>query len=472
MPFQGIGAQFLAERQRAGLFDEMGLGKTIQAVKAYDMAGLKSALVLAPHIALINWQREIEKWSGTKTTAILSNKYPTSKAPWQITNYEMLQSDGAVKQALKSQRFDALIVDESQMLKSHEAQRTLAVYGRHGIARQCHRLWCLSGTPAPNHTGELYSWILAACSAAIPVRPQDDFKGRAKRYMSYDEFLDQYTVAAFSPAGYPKITGNKNMGELRERLRPYSLRRLTSEVLPDMPPVRCSQLSFAPGEGLGFLDESEEMADLRIALLAALGKVMAKDPLAHHDDALLEAMLRLDTEYLATARRLFGEALAPMVAAQVEHEMREGLGKLVLFYHHRRVGDVLHDMLLNFGLVRVDGKTSQVRRQYCIDAFQQNPTIKIFLAQLDVAHRVITLTAAQHLIFAECAWTPGINWQAVKRCSRIGQKLPVLARFATLAGSLHEVIMRVMIRKSKMLAELWGETASFNIEGVDHAAIR
>lgn len=470
LPYQRVGADFLAARRFCGLFDEMGLGKTIEAIEGVNTTRARRNLVIAPAIGLINWQREIESWASRRDSAIISNKNPDQLASWQIVNFELFQQPAAAMAALKKQRFDTLIVDESQSLKSHDAARTWNIYGPHGVARCADRFWALSGTPAPNHPGELYSWIVACCPSAIPVPPECDYRGRKKRFLDYQEFLDRYTKMTTTKGGFEKITGGKNMAELRERLKPHFLRRTTAEVLPEMPPVRCSRLSFAPGEGLGILDERENIAEIRMAIDAAIVKLTEGNPSVAHDDAMLEALNYIDTEWLATVRRLYGEALAPMVAEQVSWELNNGLDKIVVFYHHRAVGNVLNEMLRDARPVKVDGQTSLGYRQHCIDSFQNDPGVRVFLAQIDVAHRVITLTAAAQVLFAEASWVPGVNFQAIKRCARFGQTRSVLARFAVMAGSIHEPIMRAMIRKAQMLAELWGEDVSFNLGETEHAA--
>jgi len=471
LPYQQLGAQFLAARRFCGLFDEMGLGKTVEAIEAANQIGALRILVIAPAIALINWQREIETWACRRDTAILTNQQPEQRATWLIANFELFQIPGPVMASVKRQRFDLLIVDESQSLKSTTAARTWNVYGRHGVAHSADRFWALSGTPAPNHPGELYTWIVACCPAAIPVPPQLDFPGRKKRYLSYQEFLDRYTRITTTRGGFEKIVGGKNMPELRERMNPHYLRRTTAQVLPEMPPVRCTRLSFAPGEGYGLLDERDNISEIRLAIDAAIARLVDGNPALLPDDAMIEALNYIDTEWLATVRRLYGEALAPMVVDQLKFELENGLDKIVVFYHHHAVGQVLSDGLAGYNAVKVDGMTGMGYRQRCIDGFQNDPLTRVFLAQIDVAHRAITLTASAQVLFAEASWVPGVNFQAIKRCARFGQTRAVLARFAVMAGSIHEPIMRAMIRKAQMLAELWGEDMAFNLEETEHAAI-
>ena len=59
----------------------------------------------------------------------------------------------------------------------------------------------------------------------------------------------------------------------------------------------------------------------------------------------------------------------------------------------------------------------------------------------------ITLTAADHVVFAELHWTPGVIKQAEDRCHRIGQKNSVQVHFLTARGTIDEVMWSMLSRK-------------------------
>jgi hypothetical protein len=48
LDYQIEGAEFLASRERAGLFDEPGVGKTATAIGALDRVGARRVIVVAP----------------------------------------------------------------------------------------------------------------------------------------------------------------------------------------------------------------------------------------------------------------------------------------------------------------------------------------------------------------------------------------------------------------------------------------
>jgi SWI/SNF-related matrix-associated actin-dependent regulator 1 of chromatin subfamily A len=229
-------------------------------------------------------------------------------------------------------------------------------------------------------------------------------------------------------------------------------------VLRDLPAIRFATAVVDPGEALADLEAAEaapELTLLRPVLDAAVAKTGLQGAGGADRDALVEGSLRTDSIALARLRRLTGIAKAKATADLVRHELVCGaLEKVVVFAHHSEVLRTLASALARFGVVTVDGGTSPSRRQTAIDRFQIDPATRVFLGQITAASTAITLTAASHVVFAEASWVPGDNLQAAKRCHRIGQTRPVLARFISLAGSLDEAITEVLRRKTRLLAQL------------------
>jgi len=446
-PYQHVGARFLAERRYGALFDEMGVGKSCEAILAADLIKAASVLVVAPNIALINWTREIAEWSPGSTASILRND-AISPARFMVVNYDLFSVPGRFIYQMRDARFDLMILDEVQAIKNHGAKRTQNILSSRGMARQAQRVWALSGTPCPNHPGELYALLVAMFPD--PLRLADG------AIMSYISFINRYCVVEDRPAPLPpKIIGARNMNSLREQLRPFALRRTLAEVLPELPPLRFSTVTLDPGDVLARIEaDHPEIEIVRKLLVAAMEIKESEDD---RNGVLANILLNEDSELpLATIRRLYGEAKAGLVAEWLTEELAfGGLDKVVVFFHHRQVATVLHSMLQGFGCALIHGDIPPTLRQAAIDNFQRAVACRVLLIQLDIGHRAITLTAAAHVVFAEASWTPTVNVQAARRCARLGQTRAVLARFMTLAGSLDEIIMRVVARKTAILAQLF-----------------
>ena len=63
----------------------------------------------------------------------------------------------------------------------------------------------------------------------------------------------------------------------------------------------------------------------------------------------------------------------------------------------------------------------------------------------------ITLTAADHIIFSELHWTPGVMEQAEDRVHRIGQENSVLVQYLVARGTIDEVLWRMLCNKVEVV---------------------
>lgn len=98
-PYQKVGVRFLDRADgRALIADEPGLGKSFQAIAFSQLHGLKT-LIIAPLSVVLNWQKEILKFTGKKSTIWDSKTYDGDiggKVVGKIENY-----DGKLKNLLK-----------------------------------------------------------------------------------------------------------------------------------------------------------------------------------------------------------------------------------------------------------------------------------------------------------------------------------------------------------------------------------
>ena len=435
-PYQVEGAHFMADRVAAYLGDEMGLGKSAQAIAACDLVRAKSVLALCPAVALTNWMREFRRFQTTHRRVVGISSGSDARATEGVTicSYD-LAARQEVHAILMQLRPDVLILDEAHYLKGRKTHRTQAVFGPEcdrmgGLAEGAKRVFALSGTPAPNNPAELWPLMRALFPKSIT---------RDGNIMDYWTFLRRFCIWREGMHG-TRITGGRNLAELRARLAPHLLRRRKTEVLKDLPPIRFETVTLHPQGPLLDLWQAEDGPE---------GDELKK--LLEQDDAdLAEAAV-----HVAKLRRLTGLAKVASVVELLQDELAGGLNKIVVFAHHREVIQKLADGLSSFGVVVLQGSTPPTQRQAAIDGFQNDPAIRVFVGQLTAAGTAITLTAASNVLFAESSWTPSDNAQAAMRVHRIGQRSGVLVRFATLSGSLDEAITETVRRKTAVLAQIF-----------------
>ena len=435
-PFQTEGAAWLSARRRALLADEQGLGKTVQAIAAADNAGHWNVLVVCKAVAKTNWMREFDQWSFADRRVQIpgtTDKFDP-RAELTILNYDIVHRPGVLRQLVRG-RWDLLIADEMHSVKGglDTKRGQVLLHDQLGLAGRCNAVWGLSGTPAPNHAGDLYAWLSAVHPEAVVDLP------------NYHDFLNRYCRWINTDRG-PRIFGNKKgaAAELRRLLAPIMLRRKRTEVLPQLPDLSVDMLPVDSrvSPELKALERHPDVAAVRDVLLA----IEVDD----NPDAW-ERIAELD---LGTYRRFTGLAKIEAVAELVRDELSAGQDKIVLMAWHRDVIDKLTDLLSDYGAMSIHGGTPFAEKQFAIDSFQRQSTgCRVIVGNIQTAGTSITLTAANRLLFVESSYVPGDNEQAMLRILRIGQTRACRVSFTALAGTTDEIVQRVYARKAQMLSE-------------------
>lgn len=415
-----------------------GLGKTAIAIRAAYQAKAKSVCVLCPAVARIVWSTELSRWWPAEERPPLLVVQPGQKSRavprpgWTVVAYSNLSmTDDPWLVRLTAQHWDLLIIDECQYLKG-QSNRTHAVYGRKlaalpgSLAGAADRVWLLSGTPAPNHAGELFPHIRALFPEALPAGVTNVYQFE-DRYCNVKDTLWGRRIAG---------SNRKTLPDLRQRLSPYVLRRRREDVLKDLPAI-------------SFYDTPISVDPTKIDDLLF--------PSDTNDDDLIRR-LRTEEMNLAHERRLLGEAKAKPAAAFCEEllsEMPVTSRKLVVFAHHRVVIATLTQELKDWDPVVIDGGTPQRQRERNLHSFlHERMRAHVFIGQIQAAGTAISLTAAHTVVFVETSWVPAENYQAALRVHRLGQANACSVHFLYVPGSLDQRIMGAFRRKASELAQL------------------
>jgi SNF2 family DNA or RNA helicase len=436
-PFQLEGADFLSALGAALLADEMGLGKTIQAVDAADGQGAQRVLVICKAVGKSHWLREFQRHSrierpGQVLQADTWLKSPRREPLLAAVNYDIVHRPEVLGQLIDA-RWDVLVCDEMHMLKGGvETRRGQAVLDpARGIHNTAESVWGLSGTPAPNHVGELHPWLRALHPDLL------------EQYGVLDQeaFLNRFVVHVKTQFGIRPM-GTREADTLRELLAPVMLRRMRRNVLPQLPDLVIDEMPLDHDTGRKMIAQASNLADERDMLL----RILDTNP-------DLDDLIALDELGLSALRRLTGMAKTPAVAEYVRQEL-EGHDKVVVMAWHRDVIENLARDLADFNPVVLHGGTPDADKETAESRFQDNPEHRVFIGQILTAGTTITLTAASRMVMAEWSWSPDDNEQAILRILRIGQDRKCRVTFAGLAGSLDEAVMRVYARKAAAIAEV------------------
>jgi len=440
--YQKVGAAWLAGRTHALLADEMGLGKSAQVVRACEEIKAKKVLVICPAAARVNWQREFKLFSDREMVVVAKPSDPFTSDDSLIVSYDLISKHPNLGV------FDVVVADESHFIKGIATKRTQAILGTSGTIHRATHFWAISGTPAPNHVGEL--WPLLYTFGVTEL--------------SYSKFVARYCNSYEWTHG-PVITGTRKgmEPEIREMLSRVMLRRKKEEVMKELPPIFYQTVVVEPGPvdldtDMGFVsyvfpvDRRKELHEKLTSEKILLETAVSKTGLGGDGLKLLEGLAKS----VSTLRRYTGLQKIQSVADVIESELEaNAYEKIVLFGIHQAVIEGLRTRLSKFGAVTLYGKTPPGKRDENIDSFQKDPKTRVFIGNIQAAGTAITLTAAHHVAFVESEWVPAAMAQAAMRCHRIGQDKPVTVRFFSLSNSIDEKITERLKRKTRELTEIF-----------------
>jgi SWI/SNF-related matrix-associated actin-dependent regulator 1 of chromatin subfamily A len=458
-PYQEEGVEFLIQPRSnpsVALFDLPGIGKTAQAIVACDRLKAQRLIVICPAVARVNWQRELDSWQSIPRKIFIiktSTKPIPLGADVLIMSQDAVASEQIRRMVFDLPPFDVLIVDECHGFKSPEALRTKGLYGPRlsgsgGLISHVGRTFLLSGTPTPNNSSELFSHL----RALAPERLERPI-GRFTRTQFLNHFCNVKTLN-FGMRTVTKVTGNRNNAELRERLKGFYIRRKKEDVIKDLPPLHWGTVVLEPPrdalKNLKVVESDPRLKEIRAVLAAA--------SLAHYnrdDQAADEILSAINKDAISALRHAVGLAKVKPTIEFIEAEFESGIPKIVLFAHHRQVITQMEQGLAKYNPVVITGDTSATKRQAAIDNFQTDPNVRLFIGQLGATNSAITLTASDQAIIMEASFVPSDNHQAAARCHRLGQKSScVSARFIILGGSVDELVVNIIARKTRHISEL------------------
>ncbi len=413
--YQRRGVDWLGFLRASGmggiLADDMGLGKTLQALCAVT----GRSMVVAPRSVLTNWEREACRFRPGLRVAIYhgTNRRLDPEADLTITTYGLLRRD---IELLSGISWQMVVLDEGQAIKNPESNVARAAFRLNAAFRIA-----LTGTPVENRLDELWSQMHFVNPGLLGGRRR------------FDEMVSK-----------PIAAGEAGVAaRLRERLRPFVLRRLKQDVAPELPPrtqqVLHCQLSIEERAVYDAVRAASRSAVLR--QLGQGGNVMAA----------LEALLRL--RQASCHRSLVpGQEAAP-TSSKLEL-LTESLTRVIAAGHRSLVFsqwtsllDLTGARLKREGIsfLRLDGSTRN--RGELVDRFQADDGPPVFLISLKAGGTGLNLTAADHVFLLDPWWNPAVEDQAADRAHRIGQDKPVMVFRLVAEDTVEERILALQERK-------------------------
>ena len=437
---QEEGIKFLLSRNGSILADDMGLGKSIQSIIAALESGAKKILIVCPSSTKINWQREINVFCDD-TTIIEGKKW--NEAKFTIINFDILKNfhglidkksknQGILNRELVEAGYDLCIIDEAHYLKNNDSIRG-KIMVELAVKHKIERVWLLTGTPVANRPMDFFNLLKIIKS---PIA--ENWKHYAVRYCDGKQFFR--TLKNGQKKQIWLTDGASNLEELASKTKNIILRRLKTEVL-DMPDkVVTPMYQQLDKKGWG---EYDRLWDGYIQKRILEGKKTNEE-----QKSLVELIL---------LRQFIAAQAIPYTIEMAENAIEMGR-KVIIFTSFTEEIEILQH---HFGKLAVkhNGPMTSLQKQRSVDAFQQNPKVKVFIGNIKSAGVGITLTEGTVVIFNSFDWVPGNNEQAEDRAFRIGQLNDVNVYYQLFDNTISMRMWEMLNNKKDVISTIMGENA-------------
>ena len=426
-PYQRQGVSWLAFLRSAGLggilADDMGLGKTLQAMCVFE----GRTLVVCPTSVIFNWAAELARFRPGLAVCVYHGaaRALDPAAEVTLTSYALLRLDAA---ALSAAPWRTVVLDEAQAIKNPDSQTARAAYALPASFRLA-----LTGTPVENRLEELWSLMHFANRGLLGGR---------------SEFAERHArpIAEGQPGA---------AAALRQRVRPFLLRRLKQDVAPELPPRTDAVLRVELGDG-------------ERAVYDAVRAATQKDLLALLDEGrgvmqALEALLRLRQAAchpaLVPGQKAETSSKVEALLEALETAAAEG-HKALVFSQWTSLLDLIEPALVRAELdfVRLDGSTRD--RAGVVARFQSAEGPPVMLVSLKAGGSGLNLTAADHVFLCDPWWNPAVEAQAADRTHRIGQERPVFVYRLVATNTVEERILALQDSKRALMDAALGDGAA------------
>ena len=428
-PYQQRGSSWilsLYEARMGGILaDEMGLGKTVQIIAALSAAkrrdGTQKSIIVTPTSLTYHWLAELKRFDDSLIVRVVTGARDERRRVIEeikketdvdviLTSYPLLRRD---IEYLKDIPLRFAVLDEAQSVKNAQSQGAVAAKELDAQVRVA-----LTGTPMENHTGELWS--------------------------IFDFILPGYlgTQASF----LRRYGGGEHAEELRERIRPFLVRRLKDEVLADLPKKHEQSLYAA------MTPEQTRVYDgLMETLRQHVGQALADGSLPRARMQVLSILLKL--RQVCCHPKLFladyeGTSGKLELLVQTVHNAIASKRRMLIFSQFVGMLQMIRKRLGREGVqcLYLDGETKPEQRQQLCDRFNGGEG-KVFLISLKAGGTGLNLTGADLVIHYDPWWNPATEDQATDRAHRIGQTKDVDVIRLIAQGTIEEKVTDLSKRK-------------------------
>ena len=409
------------------------------------MGKIDRVLIVAPTSVVAVWPKEFQEFADFKYTCrtLLGDKthrlrelndlqkFPFKAMKVAVINYESTWREG-IFEALQEYDADLIICDESQRIKTHDAEQSKAL---HKLGDQARYKLILSGTPVQNN--------------AIDIFSQYRFLDPTIFGQNFYQFRNRYAVMG----GFNRrqIIGYKDLDGLIKKEHSIAFRITKNEAI-DLPEQtfetrkihfskkeqdlynRIKRDSYAELDSGGQITATTVLTKL-LRLQQLTGGFLVKDYAAKPEQvskAKLDALSDIIEDYVIGAGKklvIFARFIAEVKAIidMVDKQLPKGMKQVAIY------GDIKKE-----------------DRGDIVKQFQEDPNTTVFIGQIDTAGTGITLTAADTCVYYSKNFNYATYSQSLSRIHRIGQRNVCTYIDLEVEKTIDELISKSLAKKEDM----------------------
>jgi|TARA_R110001632_G_scaffold106271_1_gene215830 SNF2 family DNA or RNA helicase len=442
-------------------FMEMGTGKTKVLIDnvamLYDKGKINGILIVAPkgvigtwynneipahmpdHIEkkMVLWQANINKTQQEKLNTLFETGEDLHIL---IMNVEAFSTDKGLNFAMKFLRSHntLMAVDESTTIKNPKAQRTKNILDLRSLTKY-RRI--MTGSPITKNPLDLFT----QCYFLDPFHLNHE---------SYFSFRMRYAVlktAYISGRSIQLVSGFKNLGELTDKLSPFSYRVLKEDCL-DLPEKVWTNRSITLTT-----EQSKVYQSMKEKALAYLnGKTVTSA-------STLTQLMRLQQitcGHFAADDGTIQEVKSNRLP-ELMNVLEEMEGKAIIWAHYQYdIKAILKELIKVYGpgsVVDYYGLTDKDKRQGHIEKFMNDPECRFFVGTPATGGYGLTLTSANTVIYYSNGYDLEKRLQSEDRAHRIGQKKSVTYVDIICDQTVDTKIVQSLRKKLNIASEVMGE---------------
>ena len=441
-PYQPQGVQWMLQRETESLYlfeeampnggilaDEVGLGKTIMSISVILGNPKPKTLIILPKSLVSQWKSQLSIFAPSLTvfTLGLSEQKTVIEDGVYLISQSLLNCRNRTvgTSIVHNVRWDRVFIDEAHLLRNSKSK----------IFEACCMLdtdikWALTATPVMNRMTDFVNIM---------------------RWIGVSQFLCQ--------------------GEKDIITKQFIMRRTKEDVKVHNDNLKMSnlhvQVKYVPFQ-------TYEEADF-YAKVYTKERNKVKNNTRNNTTQLLEHLLRVRQLCIHPQLYLDGiskkkgyscgiwehgstkiTALMDSIRAQPNDD------KTLIFCQFVKEMDIYESVLNQNGYkcARLDGNMSIHERECMVQKFNQDCEITVFIIQINTGGQGINLQTANRIYIMSPNWNPAIEYQAIGRAHRTGQRKNVyVTKFCITSGDkqlpfIEENIMKLQDRKKQIVANI------------------